>query len=490
MAASDLQEVQNVVEVTFGEEGAEQINSWAKQAAGAYGLSEKAAKQYTGTVGAMLKSMGLAGDVVLDMSKDITGLAADFASFYNLSHEDAFTKIRAGLSGETEPLKQLGINMSIANLEAYALSQGIETAYEKMSQAEQVMLRYNYLMSVSADAQGDFARTSDSFANSMRIIQTNGDRISTSIGRNLLPTVTKATSEIGALSGELADAMDVSGIEGGIQYLTTEMPVATSAVAGLAAAFGSMQVLNPVTKLVKSYDKASGTLAAKLAKNTAAELASTGALKAKEIAAGVATKKITLLTGAQAAYNAVLKANPIFLVAGAIGALVGSVMFAERAMVKANPEMREMEENALALRKANEELADSIENSAASYEKTMSGISENTVAAESLINKLADLSQGYSGTNMEQQQMQSLCDKLNASVEGLNVSFDKQTGQLNMSAEAMKEYAKNAAEAAIQQAAVERLTELYVEQAEAQYALKKAEEERAQLTQKTSEYLW
>lgn len=170
--ASDLAESQNVVDVTF-KQNAESINSWSKQAASAYGMSELSAKKYTGTIGAMLSSMELADSEVLDMSMSIAGLAADFASFYNLEHDEAFEKIRAGISGETEPLKQLGINMSVANLEAYALSQGINTVYNEMSQAKQATLRYNYLMSALANAQGDFARTSGSYANQMRIAQLN-----------------------------------------------------------------------------------------------------------------------------------------------------------------------------------------------------------------------------------------------------------------------------------------------------------------------------
>ena len=93
------------------------------------------------------------------------------ASFYNLNSDEAFAKIRSGISGETEPLKQLGINMSVANLEAYAMAQGIDKSYDSMTQAEQVMLRYNYLLSVTGDAQGDFARTSGSFANQQKLLK-------------------------------------------------------------------------------------------------------------------------------------------------------------------------------------------------------------------------------------------------------------------------------------------------------------------------------
>lgn len=191
--ASDLVETQNVVDVTF-EDSASTINKWAQEALNAYGITETKAKQYSSTLGAMLKSMGIADDQVLQMSKDMAGLAADMASFYNLDHDVAFEKIRSGISGETEPLKALGINMSVANLNAFALEKGMNKAFDKMSQAEQATLRYQYLLEATKDAQGDFARTGDSFSNEMRKLQTNLDRIKTEFGKGLLGVVTPAIS--------------------------------------------------------------------------------------------------------------------------------------------------------------------------------------------------------------------------------------------------------------------------------------------------------
>ena len=186
-AASDLAEVQNVVDVTFGD-GAKQIESWAKTAGKQFGLTETQAKKFTSTLGAMMKSAGMSGDEIVGMSTDLAGLAADMASFYNLDFETAFQKIRSGISGETEPLKQLGVNMSVANLEAFALEKGITKAFNSMSQQEQTMLRYQYLMKATADAQGDFARTSDGFANASRRVETALNTINT-IGGSLLMTV-------------------------------------------------------------------------------------------------------------------------------------------------------------------------------------------------------------------------------------------------------------------------------------------------------------
>ena len=202
-AASDLQEVQNVVDVTFGA-GANQIEAWAKTAGEQFGLTELQAKRFTSTLGAMMKSSGLAGDEIIGMSTDLAGLAADMASFYNLDFDTAFQKIRSGISGETEPLKQLGINMSVVNLEAYAMTQGITKSFNEMSQGEQTMLRYQYLMQATADAQGDFARTSStSFANMKRQLQTNLETISASIGSYLIGPVQEATAAIAGFLSEL-----------------------------------------------------------------------------------------------------------------------------------------------------------------------------------------------------------------------------------------------------------------------------------------------
>lgn len=217
--ASDLEEVQNVVDVTFGKKGAAKIEKWAKEAKNAFGMSELQAKQFSGTLGAMVKSMGLSDDAVYDMSTELVQLAGDFASFYNLDHETAFEKIRSGISGETEPLKQLGINMSVTNLEAFALSQGITKAYNSMTQAEQATLRYNYLMSSGKDAQGDFARTAGSLANQLRTAKLELDELAASAGGVLIPIASDALSVLSDLTGQLKEGFDTGGIEGLVESL-------------------------------------------------------------------------------------------------------------------------------------------------------------------------------------------------------------------------------------------------------------------------------
>lgn len=223
--ASDLAEVQNVVDVTFGSSSSA-IDSWSKECLSAYGMNEVSAKRYAGTIGAMMKSSGLAGDAIVGMSQDMVGLAGDMASFYNLDLETAFEKIRSGISGETEPLKQLGINMSVANLEAYALSQGIEKSYNEMTQAEQVMLRYNYLMSTTADAQGDFARTQDSWANQTRLLSESWLEFTGILAEQLLPALTTIVTWFNTL----------------IEFLTANADTVSAVLVGIATAAGILTV--------------------------------------------------------------------------------------------------------------------------------------------------------------------------------------------------------------------------------------------------------
>lgn len=205
---SQITEVENVVDVAFGSmsDKAYQFASTAKEQ---FGLSELAAKQYSGTMMAMMKSSGVAQDAASKMSISLAGLAGDIASFYNIDTDTAFQKIRSGISGEIEPLRQLGINLSVANMEAYALSRGITTSYNAMSQAEKVALRYNYLMSATGDVQGDFARTSGTWANQVRLLTLNFQSLSAVIGQGVIAGILPAIQALNALMSKLMQAANV-----------------------------------------------------------------------------------------------------------------------------------------------------------------------------------------------------------------------------------------------------------------------------------------
>lgn len=202
---SDITEIENVVDVSFGSM-ADEAYKFASTAKEQFGLSELAAKQYSGTMMAMMKSSGVAQDAASKMSISLAGLAGDIASFYNIDTDTAFQKIRSGISGEIEPLRQLGINLSVANMEAYALSRGITTSYNAMSQAEKVALRYNYLMSVTGDVQGDFVRTSGTWANQVRLLTLNFQSLSAVIGQGLIAGILPAIQALNALMSKLMQA--------------------------------------------------------------------------------------------------------------------------------------------------------------------------------------------------------------------------------------------------------------------------------------------
>lgn len=225
--ASDLTEVQNVVDTTFGGSAAV-INDWAKSAGAAFGISELQAKKFNGTLGAMMKSSGVSADKLAQMSMSMSGLAGDFASFYNLKPEEAFDKIRAGISGETEPLKQIGINMSVANLEAYALTQGLNKKYQAMTQAEQVQLRYNYLLKVSKDAQGDFAKTlSTSAANQERVAEMQKKAFAANLMSALLPAQIDMYKQLNKVLAWLIE--NVEGVTIALKAIAIVLGVVTGA---------------------------------------------------------------------------------------------------------------------------------------------------------------------------------------------------------------------------------------------------------------------
>lgn len=200
--SSDLEEIQNVTDTVFGSM-AKDVDEFSKTLIESHGIGELSAKKYASYMGAMLKSSGIQGDAVRQMSKDLTLLTADMASFYNLETDEMFQKIMSGMSGQSMPLKQLGINMNIANLEAFALSQGIRKSWQEMNQAEQVMLRYNYLMAVTGDAQGDFARNNWNWAHSVKILGEKWQEFLGIVGKGLqvvvLPLVKGLTKVLDVL---------------------------------------------------------------------------------------------------------------------------------------------------------------------------------------------------------------------------------------------------------------------------------------------------
>lgn len=214
--SSDVQEVQNVVDVSFGDMR-DQMEAFANTAIEKFGISELTAKRTGSTYMAMAKGMGIAGQEAADMALKLTGLSADMASFYNVSQKYADIALKSVFTGETETLKQYGIVMTQTNLQEFARQQGITKSIQAMTQQEHTMLRYQYVMKQTALAQGDFARTQDSWANQTRILSERwkemqivwGDAFRT-IGTLILPAVNsliKGLAKVGEYAKVAAQAI-------------------------------------------------------------------------------------------------------------------------------------------------------------------------------------------------------------------------------------------------------------------------------------------
>ena len=237
---SDLQEVQNVVDVTFPAMS-KQVDAFAKSAITSVGISEKMAKQFTGTFGSMAKAFGFTEKQAYDMGTTLTSLAGDVASFYNISHDQAYTKLKSVFTGETESLKDLGVVMSQTALDAYAMSNGYGKVTSAMTEAEKVALRYAFVQDQLSATAGDFQRTSDGWANQVRVLGLQFDSLKATIGQGLIAALTPVVRVINNLISRvmvLANAFKalMEGIFGKQAASTADSFVAAEAAAASTAA--------------------------------------------------------------------------------------------------------------------------------------------------------------------------------------------------------------------------------------------------------------
>lgn len=257
---SDLQEVQNVVDVTFPSMS-KQIDKFAKNAAGQFGLSETMAKKFSGTFGSMAEAFGFSEKEAYKMSTALTGLAGDVASFYNISQDEAYTKLKSVFSGETETLKDLGVVMTQNALDAYALANGYGKVVSKMTEAEKVSLRFAFVQDQLANATGDFARTSNSWANQTRILSLQFDSLKASIGQGLINVFTPVIQVVNTLLAKLQTlgnafknlTENIFGNAGGSNATADAAAVTSDAMATASSASGA--VANNTKKAAKEAKK-------------------------------------------------------------------------------------------------------------------------------------------------------------------------------------------------------------------------------------------
>mgnify|MGYP002560380003 FL=1 len=232
---SNVTEVQNVVDTAFKDLSG-QADQWASNAMTNFGLSELSAKKYMGVFGQMSNAMGITGQAALDMAEDVTGLTGDVASFYNLSTDEAYTKLKSIWTGETETLKDLGVVMTQTNLDQYALNNGFGKTTAKMTEQEKVMLRYQYVTSALSNATGDFVKTQDSWANQTRILTLRFQQLKASLGKGFIALFTPILRGFNNLLAGLQKVAD--GFSSFVQMLTgadvsTSMGSISSDIAGI-----------------------------------------------------------------------------------------------------------------------------------------------------------------------------------------------------------------------------------------------------------------
>lgn len=282
-AASDFDENLNKISVAFGD-NADEVKAWADTATQSFGLSMNQALEATSLFGDMATSMGLSQGEAASMSTSLAGLAGDLASFKNIGIDEAMTALNGVFTGETESLKQLGIVMTEVNLQEFA--DGLGLVYDDMTQAEKVQLRYNYVMAMSKNAIGDYARTSDGTANSMRTFQASVENLAITLGQNLLPIVTpiiqKATEMVNAFAA--ADPQ--------LQQLILK-------IAGIAAVAGpALLVVGKMVSVFGSVSGAIGLLGGKIIELGGMGKAISAVFTAITSPVGIAVAAITALVAA------------------------------------------------------------------------------------------------------------------------------------------------------------------------------------------------
>lgn len=241
---SDLTEVQNVVDVTFGNLNSE-VDKFAQNAIEQFGLGQTVTKKYVGTFGAMAKAFNFSNQEALDMSKTLTGLTGDVASFYNLNPDEAYTKMKSVFTGETETLKDLGVVMTQNALDQYAMANGYGKTTAKMSEQEKVALRYKFVLDKLSLANGDFARTSDSWANQTRVVSLRFNELKATLGQGFINVFTPIVKGINWVLSKL-------------QVLANAFKTFTEMIFGNAG--GGDEGSTAISDLASNADNASGAI--------------------------------------------------------------------------------------------------------------------------------------------------------------------------------------------------------------------------------------
>lgn len=236
--AMDAQESENLFKESMGGM-AGAAEEWSKELSSSLGLNQYEIRKTVGTFNVMLDSMGMTEDAAFGMSKGLTQLSYDMASFYNLKPEEAFQKLQAAISGEAEPLKRLGIIVNETTIQTWALNNGLIKQGETMTEAQKVAARYGTIMEQTAKAQGDLERTSTSLTNLIRRMGSVSAELGVTLGQALLPVISKVTEYL--VIGIIA----VNEWVKEHQYLAKAIVLSVAAFGALALAIGPLLMMLP-----------------------------------------------------------------------------------------------------------------------------------------------------------------------------------------------------------------------------------------------------
>lgn len=377
--AADMDESINKVDVAFGD-AADSVHAFSNETLTTYGIAKSTALDMAGYFGDMATSMGFSREQAAEMSKQLVGLAGDLASFKNISLSEAQTALAAIFTGETESLKQLGIVMTETNLEAYAMARGIETSTKSMDQAQKTALRMQYVLENTKNAQGDFARTSDSSSNQLRILTESLKELAAIAGQELIPIITPIIQKLNSI------IRSIGKLDDGTKEIITKVAVFAASFGPLLSVSGKM--VSVVTAMITAYK----------------------ALKAAQAAA----------TAGQTALNVAMSANPAGAIAAAVGVLIS--VLGSLAITSALTS------------ESVESLSDAVDGVNQSYRDFVDQSEENVREQEAelkiverLLPRYEELNGKVDKTAAEKKELAGIVEKINEALPGSIELIDKET---------------------------------------------------------------
>jgi hypothetical protein len=424
--SSDMTETTNKVNEVF-DGNAKAVDRWASNSLRKMGLAKQSAMDYASAFGDLGSSMDLTEEKNFKYSTSLVQLAADMASFKNISADRAQIALTGIYTGETESLKALGIVMTDANLQAYALANGYAQQYSDMSQAEKVTLRYEYVMDAAKNSMGDFARTSGGMANQTRMLGENAKETGAILGEVVAPTV----NEIITGANDLLEK---------IKQLNPEARETVVTAALIAAGIGPL--LSMIGKGIKAYND---------------------------------------ISKAVAAANIKMQAS-----AGVIGVISIAIGLLAAAVITAVGKYNDLTEAANELADANKKATDSIATSKQTLDNNLVAIEANAQMAQTYCDRLDELSSAETLSNAQRAEAKYLVDQLNETYPELNAQIDEQTGKIVGGTIAIRDQITAMQDRATAEAYEEQYTAVIQANADLTYAAAAAETERSIIAQRNA----